>query len=88
MSRSLHKGPFVDDHLFDRLAGMNERNEKKVIRTWSSGRISEPMKPAVAVSAVAGSLRRRTPASRTATAEVLRGPFIVFLRSTFLRPGE
>ena len=35
MSRSLHKGPFVDDHLFDRLAAMNERNEKKVVRTWS-----------------------------------------------------
>ena len=35
MSRSLHKGPFVDDHLFDRLATMNEKNEKKVIRTWS-----------------------------------------------------
>ena len=35
MSRSLNKGPFVDDHLFDRLADMNERNEKKVIRTWS-----------------------------------------------------
>ena len=35
MSRSLHKGPFVDDHLFDRLVDMNERNEKKVLRTWS-----------------------------------------------------
>jgi small subunit ribosomal protein S19 len=35
MGRSLHKGPFVDDHLAVKVAGMNERNEKKVIRTWS-----------------------------------------------------
>ena len=25
----------MDDHLIDRVGGMNERNEKKVIRTWS-----------------------------------------------------
>lgn len=35
MGRSLHKGPFVDDHLMDKLSGMNERSEKKVVRTWS-----------------------------------------------------
>ena len=35
MARSLRKGPFVDDHLIDRVTGMNEKNEKKVIRTWS-----------------------------------------------------
>ena len=35
MGRSLHKGPFVDDHLMDKLVAMNERNEKKVVRTWS-----------------------------------------------------
>ena len=35
MGRSLKKGPFTDDHLEKRLLGMNERNEKKVIRTWS-----------------------------------------------------
>jgi len=35
MGRSLHKGPFVDDHLAVKVNGMNERNEKKVIRTWS-----------------------------------------------------
>ena len=35
MGRSLHKGPFVDDHLMDKIAGMNDRNEKKVVRTWS-----------------------------------------------------
>jgi small subunit ribosomal protein S19 len=35
MGRSLWKGPFVDDHLMVKVSGMNDRNEKKVIRTWS-----------------------------------------------------
>ena len=35
MGRSLHKGPFVDDHLMVKVAAMNTKNEKKVLRTWS-----------------------------------------------------
>ena len=35
MGRSLKKGPFTDDHLFDKVEAMNNKNEKKVIRTWS-----------------------------------------------------
>jgi len=35
MARSLKKGPFVDTHLIDKIAGMNRRSEKKVFRTWS-----------------------------------------------------
>ena len=35
MGRSLHKGPFVDDHLAVKVNAMNEKNEKKVVRTWS-----------------------------------------------------
>jgi small subunit ribosomal protein S19 len=35
MSRSIAKGPFVDGHLEAKIAAMNSRNEKKVIRTWS-----------------------------------------------------
>src|SRR5712671_3575839 len=35
MGRSLAKGPFVDDHLMKKVAGMNDKNEKKVVRTWS-----------------------------------------------------
>jgi small subunit ribosomal protein S19 len=35
MGRSLHKGPFVDDHLAKKVVAMNEKNEKKVVRTWS-----------------------------------------------------
>jgi small subunit ribosomal protein S19 len=35
MPRSVKKGPFVDDHLAARVQGMNERGDKRVIRTWS-----------------------------------------------------
>jgi small subunit ribosomal protein S19 len=35
MGRSLHKGPFVDDHLMKKMDAMNAKNEKKVVRTWS-----------------------------------------------------
>jgi small subunit ribosomal protein S19 len=35
MGRSLYKGPFSDAHLVRRVTQMNERNEKKVLRTWS-----------------------------------------------------
>lgn len=35
MSRSLKKGPFVDDHLMNKVEALNESNEKKVIKTWS-----------------------------------------------------
>ena len=35
MSRSLKKGPFVEQKLFDRIVAMNEKNEKKVLKTWS-----------------------------------------------------
>jgi len=35
MSRSTKKGPFIDGHLLAKVTDMNNRNEKKVIRTWS-----------------------------------------------------
>jgi small subunit ribosomal protein S19 len=35
MSRSLKKGPFTDDYLAIKVAAMNAKNEKKVLRTWS-----------------------------------------------------
>ena len=35
MSRSLKKGPFVDPKLLSRIEAMNQRGDKKVIRTWS-----------------------------------------------------
>ena len=35
MSRSLKKGPFIDDHLLKKVEELNEKNEKKVLKTWS-----------------------------------------------------
>ena len=35
MARSTKKGAFVDGYLQARVEGMNARNEKKVLRTWS-----------------------------------------------------
>ena len=35
MARSVRKGPFVQQSLLDKLTKMNEKNEKKVVKTWS-----------------------------------------------------
>ena len=35
MSRSLKKAPYVEAKLFNRVVAMNEKNEKKVVKTWS-----------------------------------------------------
>jgi len=35
MARSTKKGPFLDGFLAQRIEGMNQRSEKKVLRTWS-----------------------------------------------------
>ena len=35
MGRSTRKGPFSDQHLVVKLVALNQRNEKKVIKTWS-----------------------------------------------------
>ncbi len=35
MSRSVKKGPFVDENLVKRVRAMNEKGEKRVLRTWS-----------------------------------------------------
>ena len=35
MSRSVKKGPFVQEKLFAAIVEMNNKNEKKVVKTWS-----------------------------------------------------
>ncbi|MEE0968826.1 MAG: 30S ribosomal protein S19 [Clostridia bacterium] len=35
MSRSLKKAPYVEAKLFSRVEAMNEKGEKKVLKTWS-----------------------------------------------------
>jgi small subunit ribosomal protein S19 len=35
MARSVKKGPFVAESLLTKVRAMNERNEKRVVKTWS-----------------------------------------------------
>ena len=35
MSRSLKKGPFVDEHLLKKIDEQNTAGERRVIKTWS-----------------------------------------------------
>lgn len=35
MSRSVKKGPFIQEKLLKKIERMNEKNEKRVIKTWS-----------------------------------------------------
>ena len=35
MPRSVSKGPFVDDHLFDKVRKQIASGDRRVIRTWS-----------------------------------------------------
>lgn len=35
MSRSIKKGPYVEERLANRIDKMNESGEKKVVKTWS-----------------------------------------------------
>lgn len=35
MGRSLKKGPYIDPKLLKKVEAMNERGDKRVIRTWS-----------------------------------------------------
>ncbi len=35
MARSIKKGPFVDNHLMKKIENAIQKNDKKVIKTWS-----------------------------------------------------
>lgn len=35
MSRSIKKGPFIDEHLMKKVDALNANSEKRVIKTWS-----------------------------------------------------
>jgi len=42
MARSLKKGPYVHESLIKKIGAMNEKNEKKVIKTWSRASMIVP----------------------------------------------
>jgi small subunit ribosomal protein S19 len=35
MARSIHKGPFVDQHLVRKIEGLNTTHQRRVVKTWS-----------------------------------------------------
>jgi small subunit ribosomal protein S19 len=35
MARSVKKGPFIDEHLLIKIQKLNDKNDKKVVKTWS-----------------------------------------------------
>ena len=42
MSRSVKKGPFIHESLKKKIDLMNQRNEKKVVKTWSRASMVSP----------------------------------------------
>uniref|UniRef100_A0A7C4X976 Small ribosomal subunit protein uS19 n=1 Tax=candidate division WOR-3 bacterium TaxID=2052148 RepID=A0A7C4X976_UNCW3 len=42
MSRSLKKGPYIDQKLFKKITKMIEAKEKKVVKTWARNSIIPP----------------------------------------------
>jgi len=43
VSRSVKKGPFVEDSLKKKIEALNSRNEKKVVKTWSRPSVILPL---------------------------------------------
>ncbi|OGC43069.1 30S ribosomal protein S19 [candidate division WOR-3 bacterium RBG_13_43_14] len=42
MSRSLHKGPYIDAKLLKRITKMTESGDKKIIKTWARSSVIPP----------------------------------------------
>jgi small subunit ribosomal protein S19 len=42
MARSVKKGPYVEESLLKKINALNERNEKRVFKTWSRGSTITP----------------------------------------------
>lgn len=42
MSRSLKKGPFIDESLLKKIHQMTEKKEKRLIKTWSRRSVVSP----------------------------------------------
>ena len=42
MGRSSRKGPFIDQHLLDKIEALNRTGEKKVVKTWSRRSVIPP----------------------------------------------
>ena len=78
MSRSLKKAPYVEEKLFNRIVAMNEKNEKKVLKTWSR---SSTIFPEFVGHTIAVSVS--FPLMRSSTICTLRGEILTYLRCAF-----
>ncbi|RLE24276.1 MAG: 30S ribosomal protein S19 [Acidobacteria bacterium] len=43
MTRSIRKGPFIDDHLMKKIEAVTSADDRKVIKTWSRRSTITPM---------------------------------------------
>jgi small subunit ribosomal protein S19 len=65
VSRSVKKGPFVEDSLKKKIEALNSRNEKKVVKTWSRPSVILPIMVGHTIAVHDG--RRHVPVFITAT---------------------
>ncbi len=42
MSRSLKKGPYINEKLLDKISVLNRANQKKVVKTWARSSMISP----------------------------------------------
>lgn len=42
MSRSVKKGPFIDEHLLKKVSRSKESSDKRIIKTWSRRSVISP----------------------------------------------
>ena len=42
MARSVKKGPYIDENLMEKVRQMNDRGEKRVIKTWARASTISP----------------------------------------------
>jgi small subunit ribosomal protein S19 len=42
MARSIKKGPFVDHNLVKKVTGLNQQNQKRVVKTWARASMIAP----------------------------------------------
>ena len=42
MSRSIKKGPYIDENVLGKVRDMNTRNERKVVKTWARASTISP----------------------------------------------
>ena len=50
MARSIHKGPFIDDHLAKKVAEVSSAGDRRVIKTWSRRSTITPLMVGITIA--------------------------------------